>query len=248
MSERGTGERRIPARTAAAVLVAAGIAVTALVLVLTGGPSRPSAPRSADAPAAAAPLPGPAGGTAGNGCAPRDSNPSLPEQPPMDVTWSLFRTAALPVSASAGPTRFEGPVARCYARTPRGALMAAINLFYRIAVTAPDTTVALRQVVAGPGRDELLDQLRQARPDEPADQASGSLAQLAGYRIVSYTPDTTVVTLVNGATATNSLKSGDVTVRWQDGDWKLVARPDGWISTPPTPLRSLAGFTPFGGV
>ncbi|MFF4652547.1 hypothetical protein [Streptomyces sp. NPDC001380] len=242
MSERATGERRLPAGTAAAVLLVAGIAVLGLVLAVTGRPSRSAAPDAGSAPAATAA----AGGAVppATGCAPRDTDPSLPQEPPADVTWSVVSTAVLPTSAAAGPTRLEGPVARCYARTPRGALMAAVNLFYRVGLAAPRTTVTQRQVVAGPGRDEMIRQLRQV--DEQV--RPGELAQVAGYRFVSYTPDTTVVTLVNGSAAAGSLKSLDVTVQWQDGDWKLVARPDGWTSTPATSLHSLVGFTPFGGV
>ena len=80
-----------------------------------------------------------------------------------------------------------------------------------------------QQFVPGPDRDKLLAVLRAA----PEDKAQpGELAQLAGYRFISYSPDTAVIGLVlrapNGRYAIITL-----TVQWRDGDWRMVAPPGG---------------------
>jgi hypothetical protein len=231
---RGAGS---PWMMISAVVVAL-VVVLGLALALTGGSKKsPSAAGdSAATPSATA-------ASGGSTCAPSDTDTSLPVAAPA-VSWQLVDTVALPVSTSAGPLQVDGPVARCYAHTPRGALMAALNLFYRAVVAAPSIAVLQQQAVPGAGTTLLEQQIAAVtQPVQP-----GDLAQIAGYRIVSYTPQTTVVTLVNGSEQSNTLKSCDVTVQWSGGDWKLVVGSDGSISSPATSIPSMAGYTPFGGV
>jgi hypothetical protein len=234
-------ERRIPVGLMLSIVVVAVIVVLGLAVGLTGG-SKPTAQPTTSSDGGAGQTPG--SGQAAPGCAPSDTDQQVPTLAPTDVTWSIVNTVALPASASAGPLHTDGLVADCYAHTPKGALLAAVNLFYRAAVEAPQTTVVERQAVPGPGTTTLEQQLRTVT--EPI--APGEIAQLAGFRIVSYTPDTTVVTLVNGTAQANTLKAQDVTVRWSGNDWKLVVGPDGSISTPGTSITSLAGYIGFGGV
>ncbi|MFH8337762.1 hypothetical protein [Streptomyces sp. AM6-12] len=187
------------------------------------------------------------GGTAqssppADGCKPTDTNQKVPTTAPDDVTWSLVKSAAVPRSKSAGPMLVNGVIATCYAHTPRGAVLAAVNTTYRVAVGAPDKAPVEKLVLPGAGRDALEAQLH------TVDIQPGELAQVAGFRVVSYTPDTAVVTLVNGSSDAHSLKASDVTMRWADGDWKVVPRDDGQLSTPATPVPDLVGYIQFGGM
>jgi hypothetical protein len=230
-----------------AILAVAIVAVLGIVVALTGpGSSKQQADPAPSAGATGSGTSSDGGGSTPGApaCQPSDTDQSLPATPPADVTWKLVNTVALPASASAGPLVVDGLVARCYAHTPRGALMAALNEFYRVAVDAPALDVANQQLVPGPGRDALEAQLK------TVDQTPvpGELAQIAGYRIVTYTATTTVVTLVNGQSSASSLRSQDVTVQWSGGDWKLTVQPNGQLASTSTSLTSLAGFTVFGGV
>lgn len=187
---------------------------------------------------------GPAPDTGSAGCAPSDTDNTVPTTAPDDVSWDLVNTVALPRSKSAGPLKIDGQTATCYAHTPRGALMAAANGFYRSILSAPDTAPLRAQVLPGAGRDAGEKQLKQvAQPVQ-----SGQMAQIAGFRIVSYTDATTVVSLVNGSQAAQSLKSSDITVQWAGEDWKIVPPPGGGLNTPGVQLTSLDGYIPFGGV
>ncbi|PBC72417.1 hypothetical protein BX261_7291 [Streptomyces sp. 2321.6] len=180
----------------------------------------------------------------GNGCKPSDTDKSVPTAAPDDVSWDLVTTVALPRSKSAGPLKIDGKVASCYAHTPRGALMAAANGFYRSILSAPDVKPLKAQVLPGAGRDALEKQLKKI--DQPVQ--SGQMAQIAGFRIVSYTDTTTVVSLVNGSQSAQSLKASDITVQWSGNDWKIVPPPGGGLNTPGDQLSSLDGYIPFGGV
>ncbi|MGW1284624.1 hypothetical protein ACWDBD_17685 [Streptomyces sp. NPDC001118] len=179
---------------------------------------------------------------ASGGCKPTDTDQKVPTTAPDDVTWSLAKTAALPRSKSAGPMVVNGLTASCYAHTPRGALLAAINTPYRVAMAAPDKAPVDKLVLPGAGRDKLEAQLSQV------DVQAGELAQVAGFRVVSYTPQSAVVTLVNGSASSHTLKSSDITLQWSDDDWKVVARDDGSLTTPATPVSDLVGYIEFGGL
>jgi hypothetical protein len=178
------------------------------------------------------------------GCSPTDTDQTVLTTAPEDVTWDLVNTVALPRSSSAGPLAVDGMTASCYARTPLGAVMASMNAFYRSVLAAPDVEPLRTQVLPGEGRDVLEAQL--AGVDEPIQ--SGDMAQIAGFRVASYTDEIAVVSLVNGDANAGSLKSTDVTVQWADGDWKLVVRDDGSLSTPADSLSDLIGYVQFGGV
>ena len=247
MARKGSGSsdrQRPPVGLMASIVVVAVIVVLGLAVVLSNG-SKPSKTATGGGDGVSStPVAGASPSPSDWGCRPSDTDTSLPAQAPTDVTWSIVNTVAVPTSSSAGPLQTSGLVARCYAHTPRGALMAAVNLFYRVAVEAPQVTVVQEQVVPGAGATALENQLKTVTDPIQA----GELAQLAGYRIVSYTPDTTVITLVNGSVQSNTLKASDVTVQWSGGDWKLVVGPDGSISGPGTSITSLAGYTAFGGV
>ncbi|MFF8784602.1 hypothetical protein [Streptomyces sp. NPDC015125] len=168
----------------------------------------------------------------------------MPTTAPKDVSWDLVNTVALPRSKSAGPLKIDGTIAGCYAHTPRGALMAVANGVYRSVLGAPDVKPLKAQVLPGTGRDTLEKQLKKV--DQPV--RSGQMAQIAGFRVVSFTDQTTVISIVNGSQSANSLKSVDVTVRWANGDWKLVAQPNGSLSSPSDHIDSLDGYIQFAGV
>ncbi|MCS0604176.1 hypothetical protein NX794_23605 [Streptomyces sp. LP11] len=182
------------------------------------------------------------GAPASGGCKPTDTDQKVPTTAPDDVTWSLTKTAALPRSKSAGPMVVNGLSATCYAHTPRGALLAAVNTPYRVALAAPGKAPVEKSVLPGAGRDKLEGQLSQV------DVQAGELSQVAGFRVVSYTQQTAVVTLVNGSTDAHNLKASDITVQWSDADWKVVAREDGSLTTPATPVSDLVGYIQFGGL
>ena len=247
MSSSSRQPRRDPWLVLSAVVVGLVVLLAVFLVVRpkSGGHSSTSAGPAGSGPASVA-ASASAGSVdlGGTGWAPSDHDSSVPESAPTDVTWQIVNTVALPVSRSAGPLITNGVIGRCYAHTPRGAVMAALNLTYRVAIEAPQTTVLDQQAVPSTGEQTLRANLQTVTQSfQP-----GDAAQIAGFRVVSYTPDTTVIALVNGRQNASTLKESDVTVQWNGGDWKLVIQPDGSIGTQAVHINSLAGYVPFGGV
>ena len=221
-----TGGNRLFIASAAVILIVVFLGIFVVVTSLddnnnggTVGAQPSSSASAAGSGGGAAVGQTPADGS--KGCKPSDKDKSVPTTAPDDVSWDLVNTVALPRSKSAGPLKIDGKTASCYAHTPRGALMAAANGFYRSILFAPDVKPLKDQDLPGAGRDSLEKQLKKV--DEPVQD--GKMAQIAGFRIVYYTDTTTVVSLVNGSQSAQSLKSTDITVRWSDGDWKICRRP-----------------------
>ncbi|GAA0439015.1 hypothetical protein [Streptomyces luteireticuli] len=234
------------------------VVVLLAVLVVTGGGDGPGdAPADragASASATRGPSsPAPSATAAAGGSCPKlaDTEQRIPDKAPGGVEWSLFETVALPTSKSAGPAVVDGDIARCYARTPTGALMAAAQIGTRYFFASHWRDVTEKQTT-GDGKDAYL-KLRQkaeasatagasAAPDGDGDGGHG---QLAGFKIVNFTPDATVVQLVNKFPDNAAMQVGTVTVTWVDGDWRLTIP----RSVPPaTFVQTLDGYIPFGGV
>lgn len=221
------------AAAAVVVLAAAGL----LVVLLGGGdeqadpaapPAQPAAP-----PAAPSTPEGPEGDQA------------LPTSAPP-VRWELLQQVAVPFSAEAGPREATGPVARDFQRSPVGALLAAWQIDTRRMLTPGEgwRTVTDQQIADGPGKDAFL--RARSQVNDPS-MSSEELAQLAGFRFVTYTPDSATIQLASKSND-GALIGTTVTVRWIDGDWRLELQPNGASSPTATPLQDLTYYTPFAGV
>lgn len=211
------------------------VILAGLVVVLFGGGH--GTPHS---PAAAVPRPA--------ASAPPESqlDQTIPTSPPADVQWQLYQRVALPYSATAGPRIIDGALARGYAHTPTGALIAAVQIGARALLSGGDSWrhVAEQQIMPGPGRERFIQLRSQVTTDESPDPRLG---QIAGFRFVTYTPETAVIQLAT------KFSDGDMqvttgTVQWSDGDWKQVRQPDGSTSPTVQAISDLTGLVPWSGV
>jgi hypothetical protein len=175
------------------------------------------------------------------------------------LNWKDFYGIELPVSASDGPRHTRRGLASGFADTPRGALLAAMNIAVRTAAqwgTAIFRPTIIRQVT-GPDAGLLLQadaaaytQLRAAAHVRPGQPAGRGNATAAGYRFLAYTPaDATVdiVTAGPGTDGTAVLASTRIQVIWQRGDWRVVAPAGGDWASAATAMSSLTGYTLFPG-
>jgi hypothetical protein len=171
----------------------------------------------------------------------------VPSAPPAGVSWRVWRTIAMPYSADAGPARVEGDVASGFARTPVGALLAAVQASSRKAAAGEPgwRDVALRMLAPGAGRDAWI--AARGRVQHPDVPGSGTFAQVSGFQFVSWTATDAVVQL---ASRNPDGSFGVVTLHlaWVDGDWRLVLAPDGGDASSKQRAASLAGFVAWGGV
>jgi hypothetical protein len=221
-----------------AVSLAVALIVAALIVLVVGsggrGPQR-TARASGQQPA---PHSTPASNRA---CQVSGSDPSMPTAPPSDFAWKNVGALLVPTSKTYGPTRYAGAVWSCYSHTPMGAVMAAYGIFSTLA--GPGwRAVAEQEVAPGPGRQAFID-AGLSQSYQPL--SSQDAAQPAGFTVVSYTPaQATIETLSDSG---NGLfQTEQLTVTWQDGDWKLVLTPQGTVGPDPQVVSSDSGFVLWG--
>lgn len=236
----------------AAGAVVALLVVLGVALALTGGSKADSTP----APAPATPLPPAAS-------APRDSNASacglragdqaIPNRAPT-ADWKLRGTLAAPSAPDTfGPGHDVGGVPSCFAHSPTGALFAMVNI--QAAMTAfaqrggsyPIDKV-LRMIATGPGRDALANAVERQPVPTKGSRTGG--VQVAGFTIVRYEPGSAVVDLAFGSDRPEApgYAHGQSTLRWEEGDWKLVLAQRGGPFDAAQPIANLTGYTPWRGI
>ncbi len=174
---------------------------------------------------------------------------TVPGAAPAGATWSIYQTVALPTLPGAGPSKVTGAIATGYSHTPLGALLAVANEGYRY-VLAPDTEwrqAAKAMLAPGSGTDAWF--AVRAKNPYGAGGAAGtdSLAQIAGFQFVSYTPTDAVIQIVTRDSKSN-LQVGADHVTWNGTDWRYVPGPDGGQEANVQQIDSLAGFTEWRGV
>jgi hypothetical protein len=237
----------------------AAVAVTGLALLLMavttvallgddGSRTRTSAERSPTAPAVGT---GPTADDqeAGDDVSPADSAaPVAAVEPllvaPEGVSWQLFMGVALPYGRTAGPTVLDGPVHAGFERSQSGALLAAVHVGTRYLLTPGQgwREVVDRQVLPGAGRDAYVRNRVGVDPQAPP----GTYGQVAGFRVVTFTPQVAVLQLVSRFPSSGVLQMTTTTVRWVGGDWRLQLQPDGGTSPTAQAVPSLDGFVVWG--
>lgn len=237
--DTGSDALRRPGFIIAGLVVA--LALIGAVVVLLASPddkgSGPPGSPPVGAPSGNAPAPDAQ-------CRPTDTDQTIPQTPPTGVTWSLLRSVAIPSSPTAGPMIVKDGVARCYAHTPVGALIASRQIGVRSGLSPQWRTVIERQLMPGPGRDTLLKAMATFTPsDQP-----GAYAQTAGFRFVSFSPQIAVIDIASRSPDDGALGTGTTTLLWDGGDWKIQPTTQGTTITPVQPLASLDGYVPWGGV
>ena len=171
--------------------------------------------------------------------------------------WFNFYGIDLPVAAAAGPHRIHNGLSGGFTDPPPGAVLAAVNIAVRTSaqwgpgIYRPTIT----HHVVGPAAGIMLAAdnsgyaaLRAAAHVPPGQPAGRAYAVEAAYRLVLYTPRSATAAIVSEGPASNGTAVLAVTwirVRWQRGDWRVVAPPDGTWSRSATTLSSLSGYTAF---
>ncbi|MET8829997.1 hypothetical protein ABZX40_30885 [Streptomyces sp. NPDC004610] len=203
-----------------------------------GGPAETAAsegPLSAGAPLADGGRP--------EGCTTDDSAGEMPPKAgPGDIEWRTLGVGRVPVSASAGPTRFQGDLWWCFAHTPAGAALAATVIPSQMSESGW-RTVTEQQLVPGAGRD-MFEFQRSLSPDTSRRRDGSPASSYVGFSLTAYTPEAATVSLLikggQGFTATS------IQVRWSDGDWKVRPLIDGSLYTEMTTVQDTNGYLLWG--
>ncbi len=230
----------------ASAVVVALIAVLGLFLAFAGpsGGNGNAAPRATTPAASTSPSPGgstrPASDSA---CGLPAGEESVPRTAPKETKWELVGTMAAPTAPDThGPGRVDDGLRSCYAHSPTGALYAAVN--FVAMTTAPERReAAVRELAAnGPGRDAALTAIKR----EGEQRAGGTGTQVAGFTFLNYGTETAVVDLAF-RTSSAAYVHMPLSVRWQDGDWKVVFPDDGDLGHAIKPLPDLTGYVLWAG-
>ena len=241
-----TAARRAPRRlrtAAAAIVIVVLGAGLALAVTYGGGTRSPGAARRPPAPPAAA--------TA--------SGPRLPRTSLSGLRWSGYHGVQLPSSPAAGPRHIQNGLARGFADTPLGALLAALNIAVRAngqwgpriftpvirgQVTGPDAAALLASCQADYGQASQAAHITGGAP------LGNAYVSEEAFRWVAYASSDATVDLVSagpGSQGATIRASTRVQVVWQGGDWRVVAPPGGDWGNAATQLTSLAGYAIFPG-
>lgn len=237
-----TEDSRSPFRSRGFVIssiVVALIALAAIIALVSGvfrGQEKAAAPTPAPATSAAA--------------AAADEDPSVCGLTGYETTsslgttapsseWELVGTVAAPTDPATGPGTIDSDGFRtCFAHTAGGALFAAVN-FVAIGTDATIGPRLIELVAPGPGRDALQAQ--------PADGTASSLrAQVAGYKVASYSGTAATVDLALNYSS-GQLVSLPLKLMWSEGDWKVEMTASGDLPLAPAALANLGGYTPWSG-
>lgn len=219
-------------------LLLALIAAAAVWVVVTG--DDPAGTPAAEAPASSPPATVPGEG----GC------PGFPVEyesvldgPPAS-TWAAPNAlaAAAPSAPAVGPAQDSSGTARCYARTPTGALFAGAGFLAAVSDPAGVYVAVQDLTVPNRGQDVLLQQVV-ADPAAVLGAAGGGY-QIAGFRPLSVSSDTAAIAVVLRPDA-GGLVAVPLTLTWGKGSWLVRLPDDGNLAELSTPLSTLDGFVPW---
>lgn len=180
--------------------------------------------------------------------APTDPNAANGESP-NNASWSSYRGLFVPFSNTSGPLAAQGDVARCFAHSQAGALMAAVHISARYALAPDWQAVGQYQMVANSDRDAAMQRRAAAMGSVSVDPSAGTqldpqrVRQVTGYQVVSYTDTEATVRILTATPSGGTSVSSMYAMVWVDGDWKLRLQPGGSTSMATQEVDSPAGFT-----
>lgn len=178
-------------------------------------------------------------------CGLPDGDQSVPRTAPIGTKWELIGTMAAPTGPTThGPGEVHDGVRSCFAHSPTGALYAAANVAALMAVPELRERAVKALGAEGAGRDHALQQLTNDKT------AATSGVQVAGFTVLNYDlRSTTVDIAVRAITSAGQAGSAHVpvTLRWEQGDWKVVFAADGSLGTGTGPIPDLTGYVPWAG-
>lgn len=242
----GSGEWEKPFWQQRGWILSAGFLLVLLVIgVFTLVSGSGSEPTRADSESTPTPTPTASPSSPGAadsrpaGCRTDDSDQNKPTAAPADFAWKADGTGLVPVSKTAGPLKYDGPVWSCYARTPMGAVLAAHAITDHFSYPGWREVVE-RQVVPGEGRDALIASRSQEEDKPTSGQADAG--GYAGFSVLAYNKEEATVMFLLRSPNAGVYGTASVTVQWHEGDWKVAPDPDGTVYSGMAQVSGTTGF------
>ena len=137
--------------------------------------------------------------------------------PPGDVTWNVVGSMNVPQSSSLGPQTTRNGLDVCFAHSPSGALLAAMN-YYAEGTSSTVTARQLAEQLSVNVPKALLSQAGNGASGE-LESAAGGPVQIAGYKFDSYSPaQATCDIVIQGPKG--AFVSISTTMIWTGQDWR----------------------------
>lgn len=156
------------------------------------------------------------------------------------TTWTTVGTMAAPSAGKVGPGRTGSSELRsCYAHTVTGALFAIANIWAQGTDPRLNRPLLEQQTATGPGRTAAL------KAGVPT-KNTGLRAQIAGFKVTSYTATTATIDLAFHLN-TGELVSLPAPLAWEGGDWKVQLTDGGFAVYGASTLTGLGGYIPWAG-
>lgn len=193
------------------VIAGAGVLLVLLLIVLIprGGSSSSASSGSSASAGSGQQLTHATSSLAAGSCgAGASDDESVMDAAPKGTKWVTTDSGWTgPVSKTAGPI-VDSPIRGCFEHSTEGALYAAAWTLLQISDPAVSKQAYAQYVVNGPAWE--------------APAGNDAKFQIAGYQIVSSSPDRVTVRIAMTLTELGTdWYSADVTMVWQDGDWRM---------------------------
>ncbi|WP_051158431.1 hypothetical protein [Nocardia carnea] len=160
-----------------------------------------------------------------------------PVPAPEAMMWQEIKPSVLPFSTSDGPARIDGVAATGYTRTPQGAALAALQIFWRAVASRTNFDVITdRQMVGSPEDLEAL----KATKDWDYTSRPATIPRPSAFRVTAWQDEFAALQFAVPTKDPGIYSTLALEVVWRDGDWKLRA------PSTPSPQRkviSLVGWT-----
>lgn len=222
-----------------AVVVVLAVVVAVLLLRPGGKPATVPPPTPSSTPTESSAPP-----ESDSVCGLPAGDQTVPTTAAPETTWTLTHRMAAPSADDVGPGVEENGIHSCFARNPAGALFAVAN--FNADLGNPE--VNLRELATARAfKDENYEKRLQATKKDQQGDGNGGI-QFAGFQVQSYTRDQAVIELVYRfveGPAAGELFTGTFSLRWVDGDWRVLADPPGVDNT--TQVVSLDGYVEWSG-
>lgn len=204
-----------------------------------GSPASSATPRPTAASAAGTGAASAGSDPAASACGLAAGDQAVPVQAPVGHTHTIAPGLDIPVVDGVGPDMRSG-ISRCFAHSPTGALLASANWmkWFSSQQRLPEVITAL--MAEGPDRDRLARQV-----DDEWDGSTSSPLKINGFKVDVRGPNEVVVTLAvrTGRSSDEGLVSWPVLLRWEKGDWKVVAPANNSWGQEPVDSVTQGGFT-----
>lgn len=165
----------------------------------------------------------------------------VPVQAPAGGTETVAPGLQVPVVDGVGPAIRSG-ISRCFAHSPSGAVVGAVNWIKWFSSQQRLPEVITTLMAEGNDRDRLARQV-----DDGWDGSTSSPVGVEGFKVDVRSTNEVVVTLAvsssTGRGGAEGLVSWPVVLRWEAGDWKVVAPASNTWGQEPVASLVQGGFT-----